>query len=98
MTPFERRVLILVKKIPRGKVVTYGEIARILKTGPRTIGNALHKNFYLVKIPCHRVVRADGSLGGYVGGLKRKIRLLRREGIKIKNNKIINFRDCFVKL
>ncbi len=88
----------MIKKIPRGKVSTYGEIARILKTGPRAVGNALHKNPHLIKIPCHRVVKSDGSLGGYVGGGEKKMGLLKKEGILFKKNKIINFVQVIYKL
>lgn len=91
MTPFQEKVLLLVKKIPKGKVSTYGEIARILKTSPRAVGNALHKNPHPIKIPCHRVVKADGSLGGYAGGIRKKAELLGEEGIEVRKNKINNF-------
>ncbi len=88
----------MAKKIPRGRVTTYGEMARILKTSPRAVGQALHKNPCLVKIPCHRVVKTDGSLGGYAGGVKKKIELLKKEGIEIKNKKIVNFIKIIYKL
>ena len=83
--------MILTKKIPRGRVATYGEIARILKTSPRAVGGALHRNSCPIKIPCHRVIKSDGSLGGYSGGVKKKIILLKREGIKIHDGKIVGF-------
>lgn len=91
MTPFQRKVLELTKKIPAGKIMTYGRIARILKTSPRAVGRALSKNPYPIKIPCHRVVKSDGELGGYSGGVNKKVLLLRKEGIKVKKNKIVNF-------
>lgn len=75
----------------RGGVTTYGEIAKVLKTSPRAVGRALRENPCLIEIPCHRVVKTDGSLGGYSGGVKKKIILLRKEGIQTKNGKIINF-------
>ncbi len=88
----------MTKKIPRGKVTTYGEIARILKTSPRAAGRALHENPHPIKIPCHRVVKSDGSLGGYSGGIKAKVKLLKKEGVKIIEGKIVNFKDYFKKL
>ncbi|HLD88968.1 MAG TPA: MGMT family protein [Candidatus Nanoarchaeia archaeon] len=89
---FSRRVLELVRKIPRGGVTTYRILAEKLKSKAyRAVGNALNKNKHPVLIPCHRVVNSDGSLGGYSGGIKRKIRLLKREGIKIRSNKIVDF-------
>lgn len=91
MKSFREKVLSLVKKIPPGKVATYGGIARVLKTSPRAVGGALHKNPHPIKIPCHRVVKSDGSLGGYVSGVKKKAELLRREGIEVKSNRIVGF-------
>jgi len=87
----------LTKKIPRGKVTTYGEIARVLKTSPRAVGRALHENQCLIKIPCHRVVKSDASLGGYVGGVEKKIKLLRNEGVGVRGEKIINLNKYFFK-
>ncbi len=71
----------LLKKIPRGKLTTYGVLARILKTSPRAVGSMLHTNPYAPKAPCHRVVKSDGSLGGYAGGATKKKELLKEEGV-----------------
>lgn len=93
-TVFEEKVYSLCKKIPKGKVSTYGEIAKALggkSMMPRAVGNALNKNPYAPVVPCHRVVKSDGSLGGFATGYEKKIRLLAGEGINIKNNKIIGF-------
>lgn len=98
MVPFQEKVLILTKKIPRGKVSTYGEIARILKTSPRAVGGALHKNPHPIMIPCHRVVKSNGSLGGYSGGKRKKIFLLEREGVKINSGKIVDFKNLNLKI
>lgn len=98
MKPFQEKVLVLTKKIPRGKLTTYSEIARVLKTGPRAVGRALAANPHPIVIPCHRVVRKDGSLGGYSGGIKKKIALLRREGIRIERGKIKNLSRIMHKL
>lgn len=92
---FSDKVLRLVKQIPKGKVTTYKEIGKALhKKGQvyRAVGRALHENKCPVKIPCHRVVCSDGSIGGYSRGIKTKIALLRKEGIKIKGNKILDFK------
>ena len=74
-----------VKKIPRGEVVTYGEIAGKTGTTPRVVGFALHKNPDPKNIPCHRVVFKDGSLSpGYAfGGEGAQREKLRQEGVKI---------------
>jgi methylated-DNA-[protein]-cysteine S-methyltransferase len=89
-TIFQRKVLYLTAKILKGKITTYGEMARRLKSSPRAVGQALGGNPRPIVVPCHRVVRSDGSLGGYLGGAKKKIDLLAKEGIKIKKNKVIN--------
>ncbi len=88
---FSDKVLDIVKRIPRGKVVTYKAIAKKLNTKAyRAVGSALRNNKNPVKIPCHRVVNSDGSLGGYKGklGSKEKVRLLRKEGVEIKKGNI----------
>ncbi len=89
MASFQTRVLSLVKRIPKGKVTTYKAIAEKLNTKAyRAVGRALHDNKEPVLIPCHRVVCADGKVGGYSGGVKKKIELLKKEGISIKGGKI----------
>lgn len=93
MTEFEQKVLQLVKKIPRGRVTTYKLLGNKLGNVrlARPIGNALNKNEKLIKIPCHRVIKSNGHVGGYKLNIGRKIKLLREEGIKIKNKRINNF-------
>ncbi len=89
---FKEKVLELTKKIPKGKVTTYKIIAEKLKTRAyRAVGTALHNNKRPITIPCHRVVNSDGFIGGYAKGIKQKIKLLKKEGINIKNKNIINF-------
>jgi len=98
LTNFQKSILYVAKLIPKGKVTTYGEIAKALKTSPRAVGRALGKNPCPIKIPCHRVVKSDGSLGGYSGGVQKKKRLLEKEGIKIKGNRLVDFIRYFFKL
>ena len=71
-------------KIPYGKTKSYGEIAKIVKTSPRYVGNVCGQNKHLLIVPCHRVIRTDGSLGGFSssGGLSLKKRLLNMESAK----------------
>jgi methylated-DNA-[protein]-cysteine S-methyltransferase len=90
MSEFQARVLRLVSKVPRGKVTTYGEIARALGNprAYRAVARALALNPRPIEIPCHRVVRSNGEVGGYKFGVRQKVRLLVREGIKIENGKI----------
>ncbi len=90
----------MTKKIPKGKVSTYKEIAKKLGTKAyRAVGSALRKNPYAPEVPCHRVVNSSGFVGGFKGKKfsKEKIRLLKKESIEIKNNKIINFKKYLFK-
>jgi len=83
LTNFQRRVLLECAKIPKGKTITYAELARRIgrPRAARAVGNALAINPLAPLIPCHRVVRSDGGLGGYSakGGTGRKSYLLSRE-------------------
>lgn len=82
--PFQRRVLRRERSISWGRVMTYGELARHIRTrGARAVGQALARNPFPVIIPCHRVIRHDRSIGGYSGGVRVKRMLLSREGWKI---------------
>lgn len=78
---FKERVYSIIKKIPRGKILTYKEVAR--RAGRprayRAVGNILNKNKD-PKVPCHRVIRSDGKIGGYRKGSVRKVKILKREG------------------
>jgi len=90
MNNFEK-VYSVVKKIPKGKVATYGQIAKLsgIKS-PRVVGNMLHKNTDPVNIPCHRVINTKGKLvTNYAfGGIKQQKRRLQEEGIHVMNNMI----------
>lgn len=87
---FNQKVWNACKRIPKGKVSTYGEIAKAIKNkdSSRAVGNALNKNPFAPIVPCHRVVQSNGSIGGFASGAGKKIKLLKKEGIEIKNNKI----------
>lgn len=80
---FERRVLLADHQIPRGRVMTYGGLAVKVGVpgGARAVGNVMAGNPFPLIIPCHRVIRSDGSLGGFGGGLPMKKALLEREGV-----------------
>ena len=90
MVEFKSHVLKLVSKVPRGKVTTYRELARALgnPSAYRAVGNILARNPSPLKTPCHRVVRANGALGGYKLGRRLKERLLLEEGVEIKGGKV----------
>ena len=86
-TEFQLKVWAYLSKIPRGKVKTYSQVAKAIgkPLAVRAVANAIGKNPYAPKIPCHRVIRSDGSLGGYSGkgGVKTKRYLLQKEGITL---------------
>ena len=86
-TKFQVKVWNYLRKIPRGSVKTYSQVAKDIgkPLAVRAVANAVGKNPYAPKIPCHRVIRSDGSLGGYSGkgGLKTKRFLLKKEGVKL---------------
>lgn len=88
----EEKVYKKLLEVPKGKVTTYGELAKAigLKNGQRVIGRVMNKNPYPVIIPCHRVIKSDGKIGGYAWGEKVKAKMLSDEGIKIKNGKILD--------
>jgi methylated-DNA-[protein]-cysteine S-methyltransferase len=82
---FTEQVYSIIKKIPKGKVLTYKEVAKRVgkPKAYRAVGNALNKNFD-PSIPCHRVIRSDGKMGGYNRGLKAKLSKLTNEGVNLR--------------
>lgn len=90
MSEFQSRVLKLVSTIPKGKVTTYKELARASGRPHawRAVANALARNPRPIEIPCHRVVRSDGKVGGYKWGREKKMKLLLKEGVKIYGGKV----------
>ena len=92
----KNKVFAEVKKIPKGKTRTYKQIAKKLKTSPRTVAKILSKNLNPITIPCHRIIRSDGKSGGYTFKRKRKdkmkIKLLKKEGVKIERGKLFKFK------
>ena len=83
MTTFTKLVFGVVKRIPKGNTLTYKEVARLAgrPRAYRAVGNVLNKNRDFKNIPCHRVIRSDGKIGGYVFGTRKKTKLLKREKI-----------------
>ena len=90
ISPFAASVYQVTKLITPGKVATYGQIATYLRInkGARAVGNALHRNPFAPQVPCHRVVKSKGELGGFASGAKIKAKLLKNEGILILNKRI----------
>lgn len=91
---FSIKVLEKLKEIPKGKLTTYKLLARSVgrSRSIRPIANILAKNFWPERFPCYKVIKSDGKIGGYKLGVQKKKALLNKEGIRIKNNKVINFR------
>jgi O-6-methylguanine DNA methyltransferase len=90
LSNFQNKVLGVVSRIPRGKTLSYKEVAKLAgcPLAWRAVGNVLKKN-YNSKIPCHRVIRSNFLVGGYNRGAFAKIALLRKEGVKIKKGKVL---------
>ncbi len=86
---FNEKCYSVLRKVPRGKVTTYKELAKALKSKAyRAVGNAMNKNPYAPRVPCHRVVQSNGKVGGFASGTKKKAEMLKKEGIEIVNGKI----------
>ena len=96
---FDERVWELASLIPRGKVSTYRELARALGTKAyRAVGNALNRNPHWPRVPCHRVVRSSGEIGGFASGTRKKAALLRKEGVAIRRGKVVNIEHYLASL
>ena len=94
------RVYTKLLQVPEGKVTTYGDLAKAvgLENGQRAIGTIMKKNPFPGIVPCHRVVKSDGKIGGFAYGERIKSQMLVKEGIKIKDGKIVDFakeKFCF---
>lgn len=93
MTEFQKKVYEAVRQVPRGRIITYKKVAAL--TGHprawRAAGNILHRNRN-PNVPCHRVIKSDGSIGGFYEGQEAKTRLLIREGIKVRHGKVVFYK------
>ena len=104
VTPFAQAVYHLTKKVPQGRVTTYKEIAKALHCRAyQAVGQALARNPFAPIVPCHRVVKSNGTIGGFGGKtrgkkIKKKIRILEKEGIKFTGQKIRNFKKVFLSI
>jgi methylated-DNA-[protein]-cysteine S-methyltransferase len=83
------------RRIPKGEVRSYKDIALEIETGPRVVAKLISKNPFPIKVPCHRVIKNNGEVGGYTYkgkmNVTKKIALLRSEGVEIVNGKVIGF-------
>ena len=91
----EQKVYKKLMQVPKGKITTYGDLAKAvgLKNGQRAIGRIMNKNPYPAIIPCHRVIKSDGKIGGYAYGEEIKQNMLNKEGIKIQKGKILDLKN-----
>lgn len=91
----EDRVYKKLLEVPKGKITTYGELARAvgLKNGQRQIGSIMSKNPHPGIVPCHRVVRSTGEVGGYLYGTEIKTSMLNQEGVDIQNGRISDMKN-----
>lgn len=87
LSPFDKRILSVVRNIPYGSVASYSDVASAagVPKAARAVGNVMRRNPIVIIIPCHRVIRADGSLGGFGGGIGLKERLLHIEGVSLSD-------------
>lgn len=103
MKTFNERVWDKMRKIPRGKVTTYKQLSRALNTKAyRAVGNACKRNPYSPEVPCHRVVKSDGKIGGFGGKIsgprvRKKIAMLKKEGVRVKDSKVVEFEKILFK-
>ena len=98
MNSFNQKCCNFLKKVPKGKVTTYKSLANKLNTKAyRAVGNAMNKNPHAPRIPCHRVISSNGDIGGFSSGTKNKIKILRKEGVEVKDN-TIDLKRYFFKL
>jgi methylated-DNA-[protein]-cysteine S-methyltransferase len=90
----EEKIYRKLLEVPSGYVTTYGDLAKAinLNNGQRTVGQIMKKNPFPVIVPCHRVVKSNGTIGGYAYGIERKKYILSKEGLEFNNNKILDFK------
>ncbi len=88
---FDERCYDKLRKVPKGKLTTYKDLAHTIKSQAyRAVGTAMNKNPYAPQVPCHRVIKSDGFVGGFAHGTSKKIAMLKKEGIEIKNGKVVS--------
>ena len=100
MTRFQSDCYEALKKVPKGKVITYAGLARMIgrPKAHRAVGSAMNKNPYAPQVPCHRVVKSNGDLGGFATDIEVKIKRLQEEGVMVSDNKIVDFRLTLYKI
>lgn len=97
ISPFAKKVYSLISTIPVGKISTYKYVAQTMNTKAyQAIGQVLRCNPFAPEVPCHRIVASDGKIGGFAGkrtgeNIKKKIALLKKEGVEVANGKVMDF-------
>lgn len=97
ISPFASKIYKLLKTVPKGKVTTYKELAKAMDSKAfQAIGQVMRTNPYAPNVPCHRVVSANGTIGGFMGAksgpkIVKKIRLLKKEGVLVHGNRVVDF-------
>ncbi|KAH8821432.1 6-O-methylguanine DNA methyltransferase [Xylogone sp. PMI_703] len=103
VTEYQERVYTLLRQIPPGRVSSYAALSRALGSSPRAVGGALRRNPFSPEVPCHRIISADGAVGGFFGeaqdapsgiNRKKKLELLKDEGVlfDVKGNLVEKWR------
>ena len=95
MTAFQSECYIALEKVPPGKVISYAGLAEMIgrPKAHRAVGSAMNKNPFAPKVPCHRVVKSNGEIGGFADDINVKIKRLHKEGVEVLNNKVVNFKS-----
>ncbi|SFV87033.1 Methylated-DNA--protein-cysteine methyltransferase [hydrothermal vent metagenome] len=85
-------------KVPAGRVTTYGGLAELIghPKAHRAVGSAMNKNPFAPEVPCHRVVKSNGELGGFAYDISIKIKRLQEEGVFVENGKIVDFKKICI--
>ncbi|HUL38705.1 MAG TPA: MGMT family protein [Methanomassiliicoccales archaeon] len=95
------RVYALLRQVPAGRVTTYGALAKAagIPKSARLVGAIMRGNPDAPRVPCHRVVKSDGGIGGYSGSaaenIRKKVSMLESEGVKVRNGKVVDFERVF---
>lgn len=91
-TDFQEKIYSKLRQVPKGRVTTYAELAKAVESKAyRAVGTAMNRNPYSPEVSCHRVVNSNGGIGGFAHGVKKKIELLKKEGVNVSKGKILDF-------
>ena len=93
-----KKIYKILMKVPKGRVTTYKELGRASGHHQRAVGKLMNVNPFAPRVPCHRVVMSDGKIGGFAGNVPAKITILKKEGVLVKNGKIVDFENKFFRL